>query len=252
MIQWTSATCRGVNEIIRKFGNTSSDRMSLPKHSHLGRGFTLMELLIVVALIGVLFALLFPALGSFRDKALSAKCVGNLKNIGGAIGINVSDNGGKWLVMDQMYGSWDKTMRDRGILASDKASFCPSCKPNTYELFQTYGATWMGNTAVPEDKNVLLYSTNSQGTRTYYEVNTMAISQPSKFLIMADSYTTRYGGSQYHIVQGNTGMDEIHLRHNGRANVLFADGHVNALDPKGLKEIGWRMAFDQKNVITNF
>jgi prepilin-type processing-associated H-X9-DG protein len=252
MIQWTSVTCRGKSEIVRKLGNKSSDPMSLPKHSRFGSGFTLTELLIMVTLIGVLFALLFPTFGSFRDKTLSAKCVGNLKSIGAAIGINISDNGGKWLVMDQMYGSWDKTMRDRGILSSDKASFCPSCKPKSYELYRTYGATWMGNTAVPEDKSVLLYSTNSQGTRTYYEVNTVAISQPSKFLIMADSYSTRNNGGQYHIVQGNTGMDEIHLRHNGRANVLFADGHVNALDPKGLKEIGWRMAFDQKNVITNF
>lgn len=235
----------------RKSASRTAHRSQPSRQGLFRDGFTLTELLIVVAIIGVLVALMFPTLGSLRDKAMSAKCAGNLRGIGSAIAVNVSENNGKWLVMDQMYGSWDITMRDRGILTTDKTSFCPSCDPKTYQQNQTYGATWMGYTAVPEDQNVLLYSTNSAGTRTYFEINMMKISQPSKFLIMADSYTTRFK-TQYHIIQGNSGMDEIHLRHNNRANALFADGHVGALDWKGLKEIGYRMAFTESGVLTNF
>ena len=44
--------------------------------------FTLVELLIVISVIAILCALLLPALGKSREKAYSAKCSGNLRQIG--------------------------------------------------------------------------------------------------------------------------------------------------------------------------
>lgn len=45
------------------------------------RGFTLLELLIVVAVIGILGGLMLPVLGRARDRARDAKCVSHLKNL---------------------------------------------------------------------------------------------------------------------------------------------------------------------------
>ena len=59
------------------------------------RAFTLVELLVVIAVIGILAALLLPALASARDKGRKTACVSNLHQIGIALLNYATDNNGR-------------------------------------------------------------------------------------------------------------------------------------------------------------
>ncbi len=79
--------------------------MSKPK------GFTLMELLVVIAVIALLMALLMPSLQRARNQARAVVCQANLKQWGTIMALYVEDNDGLLLrrtpsVLWLFRGSW--------------------------------------------------------------------------------------------------------------------------------------------------
>lgn len=57
-----------------------------------GGGFTLVELLVVIAVIGVLAAILIPVVGKVRGAARKAECVSNQRQIVTALRMHAADN----------------------------------------------------------------------------------------------------------------------------------------------------------------
>lgn len=56
------------------------------------RGFTLIEILVSIAVIGVLMGLALPALVGSREAARRAACMANLKSMGGAMGMYLNQH----------------------------------------------------------------------------------------------------------------------------------------------------------------
>lgn len=56
------------------------------------RAFTLIELLVVIAIIAILAAILFPVFASSKEVAKKSTCLSNMKQIGTALQIYLSDN----------------------------------------------------------------------------------------------------------------------------------------------------------------
>ena len=59
-------------------------------------GFTLIEILMAIGIIGVLLGMLLPAIERVRHQAYIDKCASNLRQIGVAIAIYEQDNSGNF------------------------------------------------------------------------------------------------------------------------------------------------------------
>lgn len=71
-------------------------------HRKDSRAFTLIELLTVIAIIGILAAIIIPTVSKVRATARNAQCVSRLRDWGRAVNLYANDNKGKHQISNSL------------------------------------------------------------------------------------------------------------------------------------------------------
>lgn len=221
------------------------------KHSA-QQGFTLIEILVVLAIIGLLAGLLFPVFSSARDSARTTSCASNLKQIGQAITLYVQDNNQRYpLAAQPLNCTWVDTIYP--YAKSTKIFSCPSAEYGEYvpgcgpsepipggDPAAQYGYNGSYDMVNPFIQVNSVTDSNG-GTTSTYDIPIKGISL-SKYRFPSSTILVLDGGDDSYLFHNayaviNPGVDPIHsvkdltdggvlTRHKDGVNLLYVDGHV--------------------------
>ncbi len=175
-------------------------------------GFTLIEMLVVVAVITILAGLLLPALGKARYKSRVAICLSNVRQIGLASLMYATDNSGRLPP-----AVWNQQYRQIGLLQPYIPHYnvytCPARK--TEEFWPAWFASG------PFDGNACTNIAAKQ-ICTYYKANDNAT------VVGADIATFR--DATWVPLALDTDWGTPAQPHFGGANIVFLDGHAQYMN----------------------
>ena len=176
-------------------------------------GMTLIEVLVVVAVIGVLVALIYPALKAGVGSANRVKCLGNLRQIGVAAELYTQEHNNRfpdinaWAMELCPYFSFKISIEN--LPTHTKTIFwCPSANPAQVD---------------PSPNGTLTYGIGMG----YAGMNRIAQLSNNGQPVVLSKLAAFFDASGKNV--WDTTPERVSVRHGACYNVLFADGHAESL-----------------------
>ena len=206
------------------------------------RGFTLVEVLVVLAVLAGLVALLRPALARARERAQALRCQNNLRQLGPALRVYLDDEGHYY-------------PRNLSFLRLDPWEIwvCPSYRPMEPRRRDLYPQDYLENavgsgSGLPMMPHLgVLKASEAEGPRAGESVGRRLadlrgrpeseIAVPAEMLIIGEleRWVSLVSGPFHASAPFRWDMSQgIDFRHQGRASVAFGDNHVEADFPAQL------------------
>lgn len=194
------------------------------------RYFTLIELLIVIAIIAILAAMLLPALQSAKDRARSTACLNNQKQLGMNFQMYAMANNDfiiapaylspQWPWLNIYYSEGMNPGLQKLFEQKNQIFHCPGLpvKPEYPREDQVYGMPF-DTTSFPAAA-VVRFTDHS---KTF--IRMARIPRTSISIMLADSLRDTTTQVQSHTIVPHATSGVFHMRHSQRCNAFFFDGH---------------------------
>ncbi|MBC8041186.1 MAG: type II secretion system protein [Opitutaceae bacterium] len=211
-------------------------------------GFTLVELLAVIAIIAVLASIIIVSIGKARNMAYQSKCLASLRSTYTAAQLYAADNKGAVVPgstetqgvanSDELWSVKLVPYYSQVNNAASATFACPKWEDDRvtvsaynwgYAMNLTPGYEGASSTAQQRATSIITHRTDGTTTGTLFRFN--AITHPAKRLFFCDSNEWHVRGQQ--VVTGTPGQTLASYNRHGenRNNVIYFDGHVAALTP---------------------